>query len=95
MRYLYYYISPYLTPDVLLAILAVIVFVGILWVALPFSVFGIKPLLRSIRDELRTMNANATEAMAQQRVLIEQQNLLLAEARGHGDAGPAHDAEPS
>ncbi|MGA9828802.1 MAG: hypothetical protein WBQ57_10800, partial [Rhodanobacteraceae bacterium] len=86
MRYLYYQISPYLTPDVLLSILAVIVLVGILWVVLPFSVFGIKPLLRSVRDELRTMNTNSAEATAQLRVLIEQQNLLLAEACGRRDA---------
>ncbi|MGA9340803.1 MAG: hypothetical protein WBV61_00530 [Rhodanobacteraceae bacterium] len=82
MRYLYYYLAPYLTPPVLLAILGVILLIGILWIALPFSVFGIKPLLRSIRDELRTMNASTAESIAQQRELIEQQKVLIARFGG-------------
>jgi len=36
--------------------------VGVLWILVPFAVFGIKPILIDIRNELRKANALAEQA---------------------------------
>jgi hypothetical protein len=41
-----------------------VLLVGVLWVLIPFAVFGIKPLLREILAELRKANARPVPAPA-------------------------------
>jgi hypothetical protein len=45
---------------VVLVLFAILVL--ILWVLLPFAVFGTKPLLREVLAELKTLNAALTSA---------------------------------
>ena len=45
--------------------------VAILWVFIPFAVFGIKPLLREILAELKTANARTAPATARPKTLAE------------------------
>ena len=37
--------------------------IAIVWLILPFAVFGIKPLLREILDELRILNGKPRKGM--------------------------------
>jgi len=50
---------------------------AVLWFLLPFAVFGSKSRLDKIVNELRELNRTMKEASEQNRVLIEQQKLLL------------------
>lgn len=50
---------------------------AVLWFFLPFAVFGSKPRLDKIIRELQTLNEAMKEISVQNRVLIEQQKLLL------------------
>lgn len=49
--------------DELSALVAIALIVwAALWVLLPFAIFGVKPLLREIRDELKLFNGRAGAA---------------------------------
>lgn len=58
-------------------IVLVVLFAAILWILLPFAVFGIKPKLDAMLTEARQMNALLKSLYDQQRVLVEQQKLML------------------
>ena len=45
-----------LTPFLIVCAACFGLFVGVLWMLLPFAIFGIKPILTDIRDELRKGN---------------------------------------
>jgi hypothetical protein len=51
---------------------------AVLWILLPFAVFGIKPRLDQILFEARETNALLKALGDQQRVLIDQQKLIIA-----------------
>ena len=50
---------------------------AVLWFLLPFAVFGSKRRLDKIVDELQALNRTMKEIAIQNRVLVEQQKLLL------------------
>lgn len=50
---------------------------GVLWFFLPFAVFGTKPKLDKILLELQTLNKTLKDISTQNRVLVEQQKLLM------------------
>jgi|GEM_PF-1276259 len=50
---------------------------AVLWFLLPFAVFGSKSRLDKIIGELQTLNKTMQEVVKQNRVLVEQQKLLL------------------
>lgn len=50
---------------------------AVLWFLLPFAVFGSKRRLDKIVDELQMLNKTMKEIATQNRVLVEQQKLLL------------------
>jgi len=50
---------------------------GVLWFFLPFAVFGTKPKLDKILLELQLLNKTLKDISTQNRVLVEQQKLLL------------------
>lgn len=54
---------------------------GVLWFFLPFAVFGTKPKLDAMLVELRKLNKTMETMSAQQRVLVEQQKLLIPAGR--------------
>jgi hypothetical protein len=54
---------------------------GVLWFFLPFAVFGTKPKLDAVIGELRKLNKTIENMAAQQRVLVEQQKLLIPPGR--------------
>jgi hypothetical protein len=56
----------------------VALFAAVLWILLPFAVFGTKPKLDLIIAEARQTNALLKALGDQQRVLIDQQKLLLS-----------------
>jgi hypothetical protein len=58
----------------------VVLFAAVLWILLPFAVFGTKPKLDLIIAEARQTNALLKSLADQQRVLIDQQKLLLTRA---------------
>ena len=45
-----------LGPIAILAIVVFLIVLTIAWIILPFALFGIKPILREILDELRNSN---------------------------------------
>ena len=53
---------------------------AVLWFLVPFAVFGSKSRLDKIVGELQTLNETMKEISTQNRVLIEQQKLLLPRA---------------
>jgi hypothetical protein len=65
---------------VYLIVALVAVVAGVLWILLPFAVFGIKPRLDNILAELRQTNAALKNLGDQNRVLVEQQKLMLPRA---------------
>lgn len=48
------------------------VLMAILWIILPFAVFGIKPKLDALLTDLRQTNVHLKSMSDQQRVLVEQ-----------------------
>jgi len=60
-----------------LVLTLVCLFVGVLWIFLPFAVFGMKPLVEKAIKEAQTANAQLKQLVDQQRVLVEQQKLLI------------------
>lgn len=64
----------------ILYIVAVLValFAGVLWFFLPFAVFGTQPLIKQTIAEAKEANAHLKALVEQQRVLIEQQKVMLA-----------------
>ena len=55
-------------------------FVLVLWILLPFAVFGTKPKLDQILAEARQTNAYLKTLADQRRVLVEQQKLMVHRA---------------
>lgn len=53
-------------------------FVLVLWILLPFAVFGVKPLITNAIAEAKSANVLLKQIVDQQRVLIEQQKLASA-----------------
>jgi hypothetical protein len=62
----------------------------VLWFLLPFAIFGIKPKLDAVIVEMRVTNKLLKELTAQNRVLVEQQKLLMPRL---GKALPGPDGE--
>ena len=62
------------------AAIAVAIVIAILWILLPFAVFGTKPLLREILDE-------------QQAMLAELKKLNTTLARGSADPAATEDSD--
>lgn len=60
-----------------LVLTLVFLFVGVLWILLPFAVFGTKPLIEKAMKEAQAANAQLKQLVDQQRVLVEQQKLLI------------------
>ncbi len=60
-----------------LVLTLVFLFVGVLWILLPFAVFGTKPLIEKAIKEAQAANAQLKQLVDQQRVLVEQQKLLI------------------
>jgi hypothetical protein len=75
--------------SVMIVVWLVGIFVAILWILLPFAVFGTKPKLDLIIAEARQTNALLKAFGDQQRVLIEQQKLLLTSRSSHVPKLPA------
>jgi len=51
---------------------------AVLWICLPFAVFGLKALLRQAIGEAEKANALLRQICEQNRVLMEQQTVLAA-----------------
>ena len=62
------------------AYVIVLMILAVLWFFLPFAVFGTKPKLDAILGELKTLNKTMATLAAQQRVMVEQQKLLIPRA---------------
>ena len=62
------------------ALVLVGLFVGVLWILLPFAVFGIKPMITQAIAEAKQANMQLKALIDQQRVLIEQQKVIIAGA---------------
>ena len=60
------------------ALVLVGLFVGVLWILLPFAVFGIKPMITQAIAEAKQANMQLKALIDQQRVLIEQQKVIIA-----------------
>ena len=63
------------------ALTLIALLVAILWCFLPFAVFGTKPLISRAIKEAQEANTLLKQLVDQQRVLIEQQKVLLASGR--------------
>jgi hypothetical protein len=63
---------------VMVIVWIVVLVAAVLWILLPFAVFGIKPRLDQILFEARETNALLKALGDQQRVSIDQQKVLLA-----------------
>ena len=63
----------------------VFLLVGLLWILLPFAVFGTKPLIEKAIKEAQAANAQLKQLVDQQRVLVEQQKVLIG-ALGRGES---------
>jgi hypothetical protein len=61
----------------MVVIYLVVLVAAVLWILLPFAVFGIKPRLDQILFEARETNSLLKTLGEQQHVLIEQQKVLL------------------
>lgn len=53
---------------------------AVLWICLPFAVFGSKALIREAIGEARKANALLQQIAEQNRMLLEQQRRLAAQA---------------
>ena len=63
---------------------------AVLWFILPFAIFGIKPKLDVVIVEMRVTNKLLKELTTQNRVLVEQQKLLMPRL---GKALPSQEGE--